>query len=172
MKWTTIIGVVLAVLIVVFAAQVRANIFTDTIDAIRGHIDDVESRINHEDTFVSGDTIATSRFRDTDVGRDAIHWADGSVSIIRDANDKWFIQLHTDFNTGPAPDLYIYLAERKVYDESSFWAADPVELSKLSAGSGAQYYELKGPVDSIEVIIWCKRFGAFIGATTLEISYE
>ena len=168
-KWV-IGGIVFLVLAAVFHSQVRANIFTDAFDAITGHVEDINDRLNHEDTYVSGDAVAISRFRDTDVGRDAIHWADGTVSIVSDDDGKWFVQLHSDFNTGPAPDLYIYLAERKVYDEGSFWAADPVELAKLSSGSGAQHYELTGPVDVVEVIIWCKRFGAFIGAATLEVS--
>ena len=166
-KWI-IGGMVFLGIAAVFHSQVRANIFIDTIDAIRGHIDDVEDRINHEDVYVSGDTVTTSKFRDTDVGRDTIHWADGTASIISN-DDGWYLQLHDDFVTGPAPDLYVYLAEQKVYDEGSFWAANPVELSKLSSGSGAQYYMLQDPVDSVEVIIWCKRFGAFIGATTLKV---
>ena len=58
-------------------------------------------------------------------------------------------------------------------DEGSFWDANVVEVSKLESGSGAQYYEL--PVnfedeDHVEIVIWCKRFGAFMGAATRQLT--
>lgn len=140
---------------------------TDILEAGKGHLKDLGDRWSHEDSYVSGTTVASSGFRSDDVGRDAIHWADGTASLVMDDSGRWYIQLQDDFVTGPAPDLYIYVAERKVYDESSFWAANPVELSKLESGSGAQYYSVAAPGDHLEVIIWCKRFGAFIGATTV-----
>ena len=140
---------------------------TDILEAGKGHLKDLGDRWSHEDVYISGETIATSGFRSDDSGRDSIHWADGTASLVRDASGNWYVQLGDDFVTGPAPDLYIYVADRKVYDESSFWAADRVELSKLDSGSGAQYYSVDAPGEHLELVIWCKRFGAFIGATTL-----
>ena len=165
MKVTKIIGVVLALAI---TTPAHANFFTDTVDAIRGHVTDINDRINHDDTFVTGDVHATSMFRDTDSGRDAAHWADGTVKLV-ERDGKWFIQLGADFRSGPAPDLYVYAGDRKIFDESSFWAAETIEISKLQSGSGAQFYEVDKPTGHLEIVIWCKRFGAFIGAATLEV---
>lgn len=142
---------------------------TDILEAGKGHLKDLGDRWNHEDNYISGDVISTSEFRDSDVGRDFIHWANGSVQLV-DMGDAIFIQLGSDFESGPAPDLYIYVADRKVVDEGSFWDSNKVEVSKLQSGSGAQFYELPVDIaaeDHIEVVIWCKRFGAFIGAATL-----
>lgn len=141
--------------------------WTAPLDALRGHVQDLNERLNHEDSYVSGTTVASSGFRSDDSGRDSIHWADGTSHLIRDASGNWYVQLDDDFVTGPAPDLYIYVADRKVYDESSFWSSNHVELSKLASGSGAQYYSVDAPGEHLELVIWCKRFGAFIGATTL-----
>lgn len=150
-------------------ASAHANIFTDTIDAIRGHIDDVEDRINHDDEFVDGNTLAMGEFRKDDIGRDLIHWANGTVSL-KQLNDMYYIQLHEDFESGPAPDLYIYTSINKVVDEKTFSMAETRELFKLKSGSGAQVYivdKLFVDQEHREVIIWCKRFGAFIAAVSL-----
>lgn len=151
------------------AALVATPASAGILDAITGHFNDVKDRINHDDEFISGDVIATGEFRRDDIGRDPIHWANGRVSVVRNS-DGVYLQLESDFQAGPAPDLYIYLADQKVFDEGSFWRSNPNELAKLKSGSGAQYYELESynRWTHVEVIIWCKRFGAFIGATTLE----
>ena len=166
----------IAAVALTITAPAHANFFTDTVDAIRGHVTDINDRINHDDEFVTGDVHATSMFRDTDSGRDAAHWADGTVELV-ERDGKWFIQLGADFVSGPAPDLYVYAADRVVFDETSFWNAETTEIGKLVSGSGASYYELTG-IDveleylthgEIEIVIWCKRFGAFIAATTLDL---
>ena len=154
--------------IITFAAfDARAGIF----DAIKGHVEDVYDRVTHDDSFVEGNINATSMFRTDDAGRDPIHWADGTVQLIEQDGSYW-IQLGSDFVSGPAPDLYIYAADSKVFDETSFYGSNRWELGKLQSGSGAQYYEIPAhQVEGhLEIVIWCKRFGAFIGATTLEVS--
>ena len=144
---------------------------TDLLEAGKGHLRDLGDRLTHDDEYAKGDVVSTSEFRNDDVGRDAVHWANGGLSLVADDDDdEYYIQLNSDFRTGPAPDLYIYIAGSKVVDEASFWAAKPLEISKLESGSGAQFYELPEHIDvseHVEVIIWCKRFGAFIGAATL-----
>lgn len=139
-------------------------------DAVVGHVVDIKDRVTHTDESASGITYAANEFRKDDVGRDPVHWANGTAGLVIGA-DTTYIQLGNSFETGPAPDLYIYVATQKVVDEDSFWAADPIEVSKLKSGSGAQFYELPAEITDlghVEVIIWCKRFGAFIGAVTLE----
>ena len=170
-KITMAIAIAVIAGIATFAAfDARANIFTDTIDAIRGHVEDVNDRLNHEDTFINGNTITEAMFRSDDPGRDPIHWADGHVQLV-EQDGSYYIQLDHDFRSGPAPDLYIYSADGKVVDEGSFYAVNRWELGKLKSGSGAQYYEIPAHQvenDHLEIVIWCKRFGAYIGAATLE----
>ena len=145
--------------------------FSDLLEAGKGHIKDLGDRWSHDDQFIAGDTISTAEFRDDDIGRDAAHWTDGTVRLV-DTGDSVFIQFEEDFDNGLAPDLYVYVADEEVVDEASFWGANTVEVNKLVSGSGAQYYEL--PVnledeDHVEVVIWCKRFGAFMGAATVSV---
>ena len=149
----------------------QANFLSDALSAVTGHAEDLKDRFTHEDMYIDGDEQATAMFRDDDVGRDAAHWTDGTVSITRTSDGADFIQFHDDFANGLAPDLYVYVADRKVVDESTFWDANVVEVMKLESGSGAQFYELPVDLDSedhVEVVIWCKRFGAFMGAATLK----
>ena len=130
-------------LTLVGAATAYAGIFSDVVDAVKGHVEDVKDRVSHEDQFIDGMVIASSEFRRDDLGRDRIHWADGTVSLIAGTHSG-YIQFGSDFRTGPAPDLYLYIASQKVYDEDSFWAAEPTEIAKLQSGSGAQYLRGRG----------------------------
>lgn len=151
-------------IIIVILGFALFDMRSDVADAIKGHTEDIVSRVIHDDEHIVGTIISNADFREDDVGRDAIHWANGTVSKV-EVNGKLYIQLESNFNSGPAPDLYIYGANQKVFDELSFKQSDPVEISKLKAGSGAQYYEILE--DHSEIIIWCKRFGEFIGSVTL-----
>ena len=147
---------------------VNANWLSDIRDAIAGHIDDLEGRINHEDIHIEGMVDSTGKFRSDDIGRDRIHWADGTVFVIIDSEGRRYIQLDSDFKSGPAPDLFLYVAKEKVFDEISFWEARATEIGKLQSGHGGQFYEVPDGEEFSEVIIWCKRFGEFIGAATLK----
>ena len=78
-------------------------------DAVNGHVTDITERVTVDDQHVDGMLIAQADFRDDDIGRDAAHWVNGSVSLIWDeVNDKHYIQLEDNFEAGLAPDLYIY----------------------------------------------------------------
>jgi len=142
---------------------------TDILEAGKGHLKDLGDRWKHEDEYIGGIEINSADFREDDPGRDPIHWADGTASLV-DMGDSVFIQLDDNFRSGPAPDLYLYVANQRVYDERSFWDAETIEVAKLKSGSGAQFYELPVDLNSenhIELVVWCKRFGAYIGAVTL-----
>ena len=165
--------IIVAAMMAMFAvaAPAQAGIFDKITDAVTGHVTDIKDRITHDDEYVSGTIVTSAKFRGDDVGRDPAHWTDGTVSLV-ERDGVRYLQFADDFNNGLAPDLYIYVADRKVVDEGSFWAAETVEVSKLASGSGAQFYEL--PADfsvssDFEVVIWCKRFGAFMGAATLDV---
>ena len=142
---------------------------TDLLEAGKGHLKDLGDRWNHDDQYVAGVVTGRGMFRDDDIGRDPAHWTDGTVRTMY-SDGKTFIQFDDDFRNGLAPDLYVYVANSKVVDESTFWAAEAREVSKLQSGSGAQFYEVEG--DFSEVIIWCKRFGAFMGAATVGLVLE
>ena len=79
-------------------------------DAVEGHATDITERLTVEDQNADGLVVSYADFRDDDIGRDAAHWVNGSVSLIWDeVNDKHYIQLEDNFEAGLAPDLYIYL---------------------------------------------------------------
>lgn len=150
------------------ASTAQAGLFSDVVEAVAGHVEDAKERITHDDEFIEGVSVASGEFRTDDPGRDSIHWADGSVSVVVNQYGT-FVQLRSDFRSGPAPDLYIYTASSKVVDEESFYNAENlVELGTLQSGSGASYYYV-GQADGLtEVIIWCKKFGEYIGAATVK----
>ena len=157
--------------------SVMALGLTDILEAGKGHLKDLGDRWNHDDEHVEGDSLYSGTFRDDDIGRDGVHYVDGTVSIVRaeSGSDEFYIQLNRDFKAGLAPDLYLYVADRKVVNERSFDKATTLEVSKLKSGSGAQYYKLSsediwntlGETDHLEIVIWCKRFHQYMGAATL-----
>ena len=152
------------------AGTASAGLFSTIKDAIKGHTTDVIERVTVEDTYAPGNVQASNNFRIDDVGRDAAHWANGTVQEVRDHDTgKRYIQLQDNFVSGPAPDLYIYVSstEKYIVDENTFNKYAQVELGKLSKGSGASFYEIPDGVRVNQVTIWCKRFGAFIASTNL-----
>ena len=186
-----------AVAAIALSAPAQANIFSDAVDAVAGHVADVTDRLTHNDMFISGIELSSNMFRDDDIGRDPAHWTDGTATLVEGGTDL-YVQFGEDFKNGLAPDLYVYVATSKVVDEKSFWAAKPVEVAKLESGSGAQFYKLPEMMmmmdememdmdtmemdsmeememdtmemegqEHVEIIIWCKRFGAFMGAVSL-----
>ena len=152
------------------STPLQAGFLSDTWDAITGHAADVKDRITVEDTYAPGNVQASNNFRIDDVGRDAAHWANGTVQVKRDHDTgKRYLQLQDNFVSGPAPDLYVYVSETETYivDETTFNQHEQIELGKLSKGSGASFYEIPAGVKVNQVTIWCKRFGAFIASTNL-----
>ena len=152
------------------AGTASAGLFSTIRDAVKGHTDDIIERVTVADAYAPGNVQASNNFRIDDIGRDAAHWANGTVQLKRDhATGKRYIQLQDNFKAGPAPDLYIYVSKTETYivDETSFNQHEQVELGKLSKGSGASFYEVPAGVTVNQVTIWCKRFGAFIASTNL-----
>ena len=155
----------LALILILLPTYASAGVWDSITDAVTGHTTDIIERFSHEDEYIKGNIRSTGSFRDNDPGRDLAHWANGTVSVITMDGEN-YIQLHGDFSTGPAPDLYLYTARTRVGDEVDFWNGSNVtEVSKLKSGSGAQYYAVDHKFT--EVIIWCKRFGQFMGAATV-----
>lgn len=102
--------------------------------------------------------------------RDRWHWADGSVSLHRDA-EGWVLRLGDDFRTGPGPDFHVYLNSAGTGTEAAF-LADPERrlVARLRAFEGGQNYRLPNgfePDDLHAVTIWCEQFGEYIGHAEL-----
>ena len=179
-KWALIIGIVW---IVGFAAwDIRQNniigissgnasIFSDIKDAITGHVDDIIDR-QKADEHVTGLHVADAKFT---WSSDSIHWAEGTVEIIKQLNGKVYVQLAEDFSAGLAPDLYIYAAKGHITSDAQFVNGEKVELGKLKKGSGASYYEIPAELvkeysmaveagEKFSIVIHCKRFNEPMGA--------
>lgn len=138
-------------------------------DAITGHVSDIKDRILVDEEEIMGIKFAKGTFRDTDPGRDALHWANGTVSVVK-TPDGYYLQLEKDFEASLAPDLYVYTALKSkfIVDEETFHAAQTVEIGKLKRGKGATYYKLPKGVDLNQVVIWCKNFGEFMGSAHIK----
>jgi hypothetical protein len=103
-------------------------------------------------------------------GRDMLHWANGTGSLIR-SEQGWVLRLEPGFETGPGPDYWLYLNTRAVGDKADFQGdADRVRLAKLRSFTGAQNYSLPVGIDPAafhSVTIWCETFRAYIGSGAL-----
>ena len=100
--------------------------------------------------------VRAGRFVVDAPSRDRWHWADGGVSLHRDA-EGWVLRLDEDFRTGPGPDFHVYLNAAGTGTEAAFL-------------EGGQNYRLPNgfaPDDLHAVTIWCEQFGEYIGHAEL-----
>ena len=154
-------------LLIAIPMTASAGFFQDVVDAVKGHVDDVNGRLA-DDEFVEGKVIAEGIFREDDRGQDLLHRGGGTVHVIRN-DGKRYIQLEADFWTTPGPDYHVYVsAVRGISDEGDFHRAETVELGRLIKGSGASYYEIPAGVRVRSVTIWCKKFGEFIASADIK----
>lgn len=139
----------------------NAGILDDIKDAITGHAEDLYDRVLEDDTFITGIVIKSGEFT---YSKDSIHWANGSLDII-EKNGKTYIQLNKDFESGIAPDLYLFTSKSEIKTQGDVDISTKDNLIKLTKGSGASFYEVKGDFKS--VVIWCKRFNQLMGSAVL-----
>jgi len=103
-------------------------------------------------------------------GRDPVHWANGSGSVIRTAQGE-VLRLNGDFEAGPGPNFWVYLNTRAVGEEKDFNAdAGRVKIAPLKSFIGAQNFMLPEGLDITKfhtVTIWCESFGAYIASGML-----
>lgn len=107
------------------------------------------------------------------LGRDPVHWANGSGAIIRTAQGN-VLRLNGDFVAGPGPNFWIYLNTSAVGEEKDFNAdTGRVKIAPLKSFKGAQNFVLPENIDPAKfhtVTIWCESFGAYIGSGVLKKS--
>jgi len=146
--------------------NVNAGLLDNASAAFFGHINDIQSRFS-DDQFISGSNIKTGKINENALGMDAIHNGKGSISLIQ-MEDKYFIQLESDFYSSPGPDYYVYVSnEINIQDENDFYSSKQVEVGMLLKGSGASFYEVSSPQDINSVTIMCKKFREFIASADL-----
>ena len=151
----------------------QAGILDDIKTAITGHVEDAKSRFTDDEIIESMILISDGIFDETADGQDFAHWAKGSVSIVHGDDGKNYVQLNSDFNSGPLPDghVYISLLDSDINNESDFNFDTQIDLGKLKKGKGASYYEIPNhlPASLIKsVTIWCKAFSEYIGSADVE----
>ncbi len=155
---------ILAIVLGLGGIASNAGILDDLKVAITGHIADAEGRIFGEDMHVSGEVIMDGVFDEDAVGQDAAHWAKGSVSIVIKDGVR-YVQLGSDFNSGPLPDGHVYVSvTQDINDEADFNNSVQIDLGELKLGKGASFYEIPEGTTVNSVTVWCKRFGAYIGS--------
>lgn len=103
-------------------------------------------------------------------GRDPVHWANGSGSVMRTAQGA-VLRLNSDFEAGLGPNFWVYLNTRAVGEEKDFNAdAGRVKIAPLKSFKGAQNFMLPEGLDAAKfhsVTIWCESFGAYIASGVL-----
>ena len=163
-----IIGLILGGIAIVFLYWAQSEVWGDTWynkakDAVIGHTQDIRDRIFTGNEYVDGYGLNKTSF---EYSKDTIHWAKGTASI-RKNNRGYFVQLHTDFNTGFAPDLYVVLVDKEVKSQSDLDSANKSILYKLRKPNGASYYQFQPETKVKSVVIWCKRFNEWMGSAIL-----
>ena len=144
-----------------------AGIFKDIFDAGKGHIEDVKDRVTVKEEYVDGLVAKTGTFNNEQNDRDFAHYVNGTVKLIYNKG-AYYIQLEGDFETGLAPDLYVYVSEwSNILNAKFFNQVEQIELAKLKRGKGATWYAVPAGLDIASVTIWCKRFGVYMGSANL-----
>ena len=145
----------------------KAGLLDDIKDAVSGHVEDVKDRLTTDNEFVDGQLVSIGNFNSDTNDRDRLHYVNGTVSIVFN-HGAYYVQLHEDFKTGLAPDLYIYVSEWSNIKNAKFFnQVKQYELAKLKSGSGATFYAIPMDLDIASVTIWCKRFGVYMGSANL-----
>lgn len=88
----------------------------------------------------------------------------GSVTLTKNADGSYVVDLGDDFNVQQGPDLFVSFANENAYEEGTAFA----ELKSLN---GAQEYAVPGninPENYAQVMIWCREFNAPFTVATLQ----
>ena len=151
------------------AGAASAGILDNLRTAIVGHAKDAKGRLVASDSFVAGPIIKEGTFNEEAEGQDLAHWAKGKVVII-ESEGKQYIQLFSDFNSGPLPDGYVYVSgtATNIQTESDFYSSKQVELGPLKQGKGAHFYEIPEGITVVSFTIMCKAFKEYIGSADLK----
>ena len=118
-------------------------------------------------------TVSSGTFNEDASGQDFAHWAKGTVTVVQNDEDgKYYVQLNSDFNSGPLPDGYVYISllDKDIDNESDFNKSRQIKLSPLKKGKGASFYEIPNtlPASLIKsVTIWCEAFSEYIGSANV-----
>ena len=142
--------------------NIQVSFIDDIFDAVKGHIEDIEDR-QKDDSFINGEIESNWKFKYT---KDSIHWAEGSAEIVNHNGTK-FIQLLSDFDSGLAPDLYIFTSSDIIKTQEDLDKTKKQNLRKLIKGSGASFYQIDNS-DIKSIVIWCKRFNQFMGSAIIQ----
>ena len=168
-----ILGMILALVAIIIIEVLFPKTSKDISTAINGHIEDAVDRVIKEDEFIGGYMLKRNSFFEDPKGEDIFHWAEGTVEIrIVLREQRAYIQLGEDFNSGPLPDGHVYISttDFNIQDESDFNFDNQIDLGKLKKGNGASYYEIPrniNPKEIASVTIWCKAFGEYIGSANV-----
>lgn len=116
------------------------------------------------------ETLGSFRFDETAPGRDSVHWANGSGSVLR-FGPMTIVRLEDDFVAGPGPNYWLYLNTTPVGDEETFLAdGKRLKIAPLKSFERGQNYVLPEGVslpDYATLTIWCESFSAYIASATL-----
>ena len=97
---------------------------------------------------------------------DPIHYGSGHLILFDD-----LLHLQTDFEVGPGPKYHVYLVpEEAVMPNTRVEETMFVDLGRLKAFSGSQYYPVPPGVDLTDyrsVVIWCEQFNVLISPADL-----
>jgi hypothetical protein len=114
--------------------------------------------------------LGTFKFDETAPGRDSVHWANGSGSLLR-SGAMTIVRLEDDFEAGPGPNYWICLNTTPVGDEATFLAdAGRVKIAPLKSFRRGQNYALPDGLELgrfVTLTIWCESFSAYIASATL-----
>jgi hypothetical protein len=97
---------------------------------------------------------------------DAVHYGTGRVSVI-EAGGTRYVRFE-DVEIAAAPNLYVYLSDRRDGATGSY-----VDLGPLKATRGSFNQEITGPVDLSKtgsVVLWCRAFNVTVTYAALEIA--
>lgn len=137
------------------------------LDALRGHVQDLKSRLGDHQK-IDGQILKKGMIDTKAKGQDLIHNSSGSWSLVR-VGQQLYLQSGEDFRSSPGPDYHVYVSDGPAIKDNAEFSSRQVEVSRLEKPNGASYYLLKSSdVNEVSsILIWCKRFKEYIGSADL-----
>lgn len=138
------------------------------VDAIGGHLKDIRARFDDHST-IAGETLKKGEIDRSAKGQDALHHSAGSWSLVR-VGAALYLQSGEDFRSSPGPDYHVYISRSQAIKDNDQFNTHQLEVGRLKKPNGAAYYKLPTTnADEVNsVLIWCKRFGEYIGSADLK----
>lgn len=148
---------------ILYPSTSSANVF----DVLVGHASDIKARFAEHKT-IEGRVLKKGEIDTAAKGQDSLHWSSGNWSLV-EVDGVLYLQSAENFRSSLGPDYHVYISAYPAIKDNDQFSDDQIVIGALAKPNGAAYYRLAttDPMRVQSVLIWCKKFGEYIGAADL-----